>query len=142
VKRTQFTFYEEYYTAISKVKSKRVQLSLFEAVCDYALDGIEPNLTGEAKRVFAEIFPQLKKERRQSIEGRRSSEYVAWRKAVYERDKHTCQKCGERGGRLNAHHIKPYAIYVDLRYSVPNGITLCESCHKNEHRKKVCHHSG
>lgn len=136
--RKQFTFYEEVYAPIEKVKNKRVQLSLFEAVCEYALYGIEPNLSGEAKRVFAEILPDLEKERRQSIEGRRCPEYKAWRKSVYERDAYTCQKCGKKGGRLNAHHIKPYASYMELRYSVPNGITLCEMCHKCEHGKKVC----
>lgn len=142
MKRDRFTFYDTFYDHISKVKSKIIQLRLYEAVCDYALDGIEPNLTGEAKRVFSEILPELEKERRQSIEGRRCSEYKAWRKAVYERDTYTCQKCGEKGGRLNAHHIKPYAFYMELRYSVPNGITLCEKCHRDEHRKKVRHHSG
>lgn len=65
-----------------------------------------------------------------------SREYKAWRKAVFERDNYTCQKCGDtQGGNLNAHHIKPFAQYKELRYDVSNGITLCEKCHIEIHSK-------
>jgi len=57
-------------------------------------------------------------------------EYRDWRLSVYERDLFTCQECGERGGSLNAHHIKTFADYPELRFEVSNGITLCEDCHK------------
>lgn len=57
-----------------------------------------------------------------------------WRKAVYERDQHTCQFCLNVGGKLNAHHIHNYADHKDLRYNVDNGITLCVTCHKEFHR--------
>lgn len=67
------------------------------------------------------------------------SEYNEWRKKVYERDNYTCQKCGERSGNghsvvLHPHHIKPFATHAELRYELSNGITLCESCHKKEHK--------
>jgi len=55
-----------------------------------------------------------------------------WRKAVFERDDYTCQKCKIRGGKLEAHHIKPFAYFSDLRYEVDNGLTLCKSCHLKE----------
>lgn len=65
-----------------------------------------------------------------------SREYKAWRKAVFDRDKYVCQICGDaRGGNLNAHHIKPYKDYPDLRYEVSNGITLCEQCHIRIHQQ-------
>lgn len=62
---------------------------------------------------------------------RTSTQYKAWRAAVFARDDYTCQICGSRGGRLNADHIKPFAQYPQLRFSVVNGRTLCEPCHKD-----------
>lgn len=56
-------------------------------------------------------------------------EYKAWRKAVFERDNFTCQNCQERGGKLNADHIRPYSLYPELRLVIENGRTLCVECH-------------
>lgn len=58
------------------------------------------------------------------------AQYQEWRKSVFERDKYTCVLCGQKGGRLNADHIKPYAKYPRLRYALKNGRTLCIPCHK------------
>lgn len=67
---------------------------------------------------------------------RNSVEAKDWRKAVFERDCYTCQSCGDSsGGNLNAHHIKHFASYPELRFDVNNGITLCEVCHKAAHYK-------
>ena len=60
---------------------------------------------------------------------RHRREYKEWRTTVYERDNYTCQCCGSRGGKLNAHHINQFADYPELRYDVNNGITLCAQCH-------------
>lgn len=57
-----------------------------------------------------------------------------WRYDVFLRDAFTCQDCGDdRGGNLQAHHIKAWADYPDLRFDIENGITLCRSCHKKRH---------
>lgn len=60
---------------------------------------------------------------------RHRREYKDWRTSVYERDNYTCQCCGKRGGKLNAHHINQFADYPEIRYDVNNGITLCTECH-------------
>jgi hypothetical protein len=59
-----------------------------------------------------------------------STEYKIWRKAVFERDKYTCVWCLEKGGKLNADHIKPFAFFPELRFAIDNGRTLCVDCHK------------
>lgn len=57
-------------------------------------------------------------------------EYKQWVSDVFFRDNWTCQTCGIRGTYLQAHHIKSWAHYPDLRFDVNNGVTLCVSCHK------------
>lgn len=57
-------------------------------------------------------------------------EYKKWRSEVFERDNYTCQKCGATNIYLQAHHIKSWIHYKELRYNINNGLTLCEVCHK------------
>jgi len=61
---------------------------------------------------------------------RNSREYKEWRATIYIRDHFTCQMCGEVGGKLEAHHIKRWSDYPELRYDINNGVTLCVECHK------------
>ena len=77
--------------------------------------------------------PNLTDEDRQHT--RSYPEYYEWRKAVYERDDYTCQKCNIRGGNLIAHHIESYNNNPELRTTVSNGITFCKACHKDFHHQ-------
>jgi len=81
---------------------------------------------------------------------RLSDKYIEWRQQIFIRDNFTCQKCKNKSGcKLNAHHIKPFRIllreardYIPLldlysaamiytpMWSLNNGQTLCERCHK------------
>lgn len=60
---------------------------------------------------------------------RKSCEYQIWRIAVLKRDNYTCRICGKRGGKLHADHIKPFALFPELRFEQKNGRTLCIPCH-------------
>jgi hypothetical protein len=65
---------------------------------------------------------------------RKTSDYKLWRKAVFERDNWTCIFCGARScvGKsvyLQADHIKPFALFPELRFAIDNGRTLCKECH-------------
>lgn len=62
-------------------------------------------------------------------------ELKKWREDVFKRDDYTCQKCNQRGGKLEAHHIKKWAKYKELRTTLSNGITLCYDCHNLTHGK-------
>lgn len=58
-----------------------------------------------------------------------SPEYREWKKAVYDRDNHTCQLCHKTQCPIAAHHIYMKAKYPDRVLDVNNGITLCDKCH-------------
>jgi endogenous inhibitor of DNA gyrase (YacG/DUF329 family) len=58
-----------------------------------------------------------------------------WRESVFERDDYTCQDCGERGGKLNAHHIIRVSDNEDKATDVDNGVTLCIECHAQRHEE-------
>ena len=60
---------------------------------------------------------------------RYSNEYRKWRKEVLKRDKHKCVMCGSEK-KLEVDHIKPFALFPELRIELTNGRTLCLCCHK------------
>lgn len=69
-------------------------------------------------------------------------EYKAWRQSVYVRDCFTCQNClFDNSGNLIAHHLDSYADYPDKRLDIDNGITLCNICHDDFHKKYGKHHN-
>ena len=62
-----------------------------------------------------------------------NGEIRKWRDKVYKRDDYTCQICSVKGGKLNAHHICSWDMHEDKRFDLDNGVTLCETCHKEFH---------
>jgi hypothetical protein len=60
--------------------------------------------------------------------------YARWRDAVFSRDNFTCCFCGIAGGELQAHHIKFWSKFPELRYVVENGVTVHSACHRTVHK--------
>ena len=87
--------------------------------------GLKGYRAGELSHLWAGgVTPENKKIRS-------SLEYKEWRKAVFERDGFMCVECGDKtSGNLNADHIKPFALFPELRLDINNGRTLCVPCHK------------
>ena len=79
-----------------------------------------------------------------NISIRMSYPYTQWRKAVFERDKWTCQMCGVSGVKIHADHIEAFAVLMRKHgidsvqsalicaelWDTNNGRTLCVPCHK------------
>ena len=61
--------------------------------------------------------------------------YANAREHALVRDKHTCQCCGKKNCRVEAHHI----VYRSKNGSndLDNYVTLCEDCHKAVHLGKI-----
>ena len=64
-----------------------------------------------------------------------NGEIRKWRDKVYLRDDYVCQVCGQKGCKLNAHHLNSWDYYENERFNVDNGITLCENCHRKFHKE-------
>ncbi|NCU40118.1 hypothetical protein EOL99_04515 [Candidatus Falkowbacteria bacterium] len=64
-----------------------------------------------------------------------SLDYAQFIRQVYLRDKYTCIKCKQVGGKLNVHHIENFSQVVEKRTCISNGITMCLKCHRKFHKK-------
>lgn len=69
MERKQFTFYRSYWQALSTLP-KKDRLAAYEAIVNYALNGIEPQLTGSAATAFILIRPTLDTAKRRAETGR------------------------------------------------------------------------
>lgn len=68
-----------------------------------------------------------------------SARYRSWRESVVRRDEWTCVWCKKIQGwdkekqqqvKIHADHIKPFALFPELRFDINNGRTLCVDCHR------------
>lgn len=73
---------------------------------------------------------------------RESAEYKLWRKSVFERDNFTCIWCFQKGGNLNADHIKPFALFPELRFAIDNGRTKNIMYHRKNAEKELMEKFG
>ena len=76
------------------------------------------------------------------------TQYIEWRKLIFQKDHCTCSHCNARGVHLIAHHIVFFstlmkenhittleeAIQCEALWNINNGITLCKKCHKKLHQ--------
>ena len=73
MERTQFTFYESFFRALSRIKSKSARCDAYDALCKFALSGIEPDLDSmpESAAIALEVvLPNLAASRRKAESGR------------------------------------------------------------------------
>jgi len=78
------------------------------------------------------------------------SKSMKWYRTVKQAAGYTCQLCNVRGGRLETHHLRPFAYLLDWHsittleeahacdelWDLSNGMCLCARCHAGIHGKK------
>ena len=146
-----FNVYHSYLKALEPLNDAECG-RLLKACLQYSMTGVVPELRGNERFLFPLIKADIDRQKAKDHSGknhwnwkggitpanqvqRNSKAAKAWRKSVFMRDNYTCALCGKVGGRLNAHHIKPWASYPELRFDINNGTTLCQDCHRAIHRR-------
>ena len=72
MERSQFTFYRSYFEAIKELP-KKDQTAVLLAICAYALDSEEPQLSGTANAIFRLVRPTLDTGRKKAMGGKKGS---------------------------------------------------------------------
>lgn len=71
-------------------------------------------------------------------EERNGNRHKAWSRHVKNRDGWKCKITnGDCSGQVVAHHILPWRDFIDLRYEVNNGITLCHFHHPRKRNDEM-----
>ena len=73
MERNSFTFYRSFASALIRIKSKTARCAAYDAICAYALDGIEPDLDAlpaSAAIAFLLIRPTLDAANKRAESGR------------------------------------------------------------------------
>lgn len=60
-KKDSFVFYKSFYEGIQAIKDKAIKCDIYEAICDYCLNGIEPENDSFAKAYLLAIKPMIDK---------------------------------------------------------------------------------
>ncbi len=87
---------------------------------------------------------------------RTSVRYKIWSQSCMVKDKFTCQDCGQVGGKLEVHHLKPFHVLLKeaisclplltlydaaMAYSpmweILNGQVLCVVCHSKINKRRT-----
>lgn len=86
-------------------------------------------LSGENSRYWKGGVTKENKENKKNY----SFFLIKWSKNIKERDNNECKKC-KKTEKLHAHHIINILFDITKILDINNGITLCETCHKNFHK--------
>lgn len=155
--KKSFVLYEDWLQVVEKLSTNQAGI-LFKSILKFVNNESVTIIDEDVNDVYQAIIEQIvfewskynpkTKKYHWNYQGgitpenkviRNSEKMKYWRLNVFERDNYTCKKCNQKGGVLNAHHIKQFSKYPELRTDISNGITLCVECHKIEHKNKINH---
>lgn len=143
-KKEMYDLVEEEYDLIGEYKTKRHKIEFKHNICNTVFKQYPETfiigrrcpkcgLERRPKENHYKYNPLLTEEDRQKRD-MFNGELKKWRKEIFKRDNYTCTICNVRGQRINAHHIYSWDKYKEKRFDLDNGVTLCNSCHKDFHK--------
>ena len=100
MKRSQFTFYESFYSAIKRIKNKTAQRDAFVVLCEYALNGEDPDLDKLPDSVaiaFELVRPTLDASRRKAESGKKGGS----KKQTGSKPEANCKQTASKGEKEN-----------------------------------------
>ena len=118
MKRSQFTFYESFYCAIKRIKNKTAQRDAFVVLCEYALNGIEPDLDKLPDSVaiaFELVRPTLDASRRKAESGKKGGS----KKQTGSKPEANCKQTASKGEKENKKE-KENEIEIEKENKVEN----------------------
>ena len=94
MERSQFTFYESFFRAVSRIRKAADRAAAYDAICAYALYGTDPDmdkLPDAAAIAFEVARPNLDASRRKASNGKRGGELKK-----HEANKRNCEANGNK----------------------------------------------
>jgi hypothetical protein len=121
VKRKQFTFYESFFDAIMRIKSKTAQRDAFVVLCEYALKGETPNLDKLPDSVaiaFELARPTLDASRRKAENGKKGGSKKQT-EANSKQNEANCKQTASKGEKEEENE-KENEIEIEIKNKVEN----------------------
>lgn len=123
MERTQFTFYESFFKAISRIKKDADRGKAYDAICAYALYGIEPDvdsLPDAAAIAFELSKPNLDASRRKASNGKKGGESKQSESKAETNEKQTASKKEKENKKEIEIENKCYIPQTPLKFSPPS----------------------
>ena len=104
MERTQFTFYESFLKAVSRIKKKADRCDAYDAICNYAMYGVEPNLDllpDSVAIAFELSKPNLDASRRKATSGKKGGQAKQGASKMEANGKQSASKKEKEGKKEN-----------------------------------------
>lgn len=137
MQRTQFTFYESFFKAVSRIKKKQDRADAYDMICAYALYQEEPNLDTASDAVaiaFELLRPVLDKAKERAESGKKGGSKLEAKDKQTESKSEANAKQGEAGSKKEKEkeieiekeidNIPPTEVCAELPSSPPPAAVL------------------
>lgn len=123
MQRTQFTFYESFFKAISRIKKKQDRADAYDMICAYALYQEEPNLDTASDAVaiaFELLRPVLDKAKERAESGKRGGSKPEANDKQIESESEANAKQGEAESKKEKEEEEEKEIEIEVEKEIDN----------------------